>query len=104
MPLSAKALCLLMSSVVGPVEGSMGDWRLWKESGIEDHLRALFFSDDSTERLYVYGDPAYYGGLGVMGAYRALPGEELTAQQLEFNRHMSAMRISVEHGFGICQE
>jgi hypothetical protein len=61
----------IMSSVVSLVEGSMGDWQLWKESGIEDHLRALFFSNDSTERLHVYRDPAYYGGLGVMGAYRA---------------------------------
>ncbi len=42
----------IMSFLPGPVEGSVGDWTLWHQSGIEDFLRSLFSETPTLERLY----------------------------------------------------
>jgi hypothetical protein len=79
----------VISSLAGPVEGPVGDWKLFTESGIEDVLRTIFPCLDVSEWLYLYGDPPYYGGLGIMEAYRACPGSPSTHSQKDFNSHMS---------------
>jgi hypothetical protein len=94
----------MVSSLAGPVEGPIGDCKLFKDPGIESVLRSLFSNSDSSDWLYLYRDPAYYGRVGVMGAYRARLGFPLTQEQKQFNTHMSRMRISVEHGFGLISQ
>jgi hypothetical protein len=59
----------LMSSLAGPANGSIGDWRLWNESGNLDCLRSLFGNVNSDQWLYAYGDAGCYASLGVMGEY-----------------------------------
>ncbi len=39
-----------------------------------------------------------------MEAYGAMPGEELTFDQMDFNSHMVTIQMSVQNGFGICQD
>ena len=56
----------LLSSLVGPFPGPVGDWRIWRSSGISEILRELFISDSP---LYVYGDSAYAPSLVVIGPY-----------------------------------
>lgn len=48
----------LISSLYGPRLAPDGDWKLWKECGIEERLRALFNTPGSL--LYLYGDAAYF--------------------------------------------
>ncbi|RPA83007.1 hypothetical protein BJ508DRAFT_207579 [Ascobolus immersus RN42] len=94
-------------SLCGPWLGPTGDWKMWQESGIEDELRKLFEGEDSTgndasQRLYLYGDPAYYPGYGIMGPFR--PGGvnmELTPDEEAANIVMSGQRIAVEWAFGL---
>jgi hypothetical protein len=66
--------------LIGPFEGRNGDWELFKDSGIESMFCSLFSDCDSSQWLYIYGDRAYYEGLGVMGVYRARRGFSLTQQ------------------------
>ena len=47
--------------------------------------------------MCVYGDPAYPLRVHSQGPFR---GAVLTQQQIDFNRSMSATRISVEWTFG----
>jgi hypothetical protein len=54
---------------------------------------------DDTQ-LYVYGDPAYQPGFGVMGPYKRYPGRPFTADEEQFNKQMSKKRIAVEWSFG----
>jgi hypothetical protein len=51
----------MISLLAGLVERSVGDWKLFKDSGIEYVLRKLFSSFETADWLYLYGDPAYYG-------------------------------------------
>ncbi len=49
----------IMSSFAGPVHGLVGDWLLWKESGIESCLCSVFAEVSSSEKLDLYSDCAY---------------------------------------------
>ncbi|RPA86415.1 hypothetical protein BJ508DRAFT_197364, partial [Ascobolus immersus RN42] len=88
-------------SLCGPWQGPTGDWKMWQESGIEERLRSLF-EGNQRERLYLYGDPAYYPGYGIMGPFRP-EGRRvaLTPEQEAANIVMSGQRIVVEWGFGL---
>ena len=93
----------LISHLGGPFEGKLGDWAAWKQSDIEARLWG-FHRDggrrNTRQQLYVYGDPAYSAGYGVMGPYKALPNQPLTLDIRAFNAYISSLRIAVEHGFG----
>jgi hypothetical protein len=90
----------IISHIAGPYEGRLGDWGAWKASEFATVLRGLLDPLLEEERLYLYGDPAYSCSYGVIGAYKATVSAGLTPEQQGFNRDMSALRISVEHGFG----
>lgn len=105
----------------GPYKGTRGDWKIWEESGYEDRLRAVFDGAGLTpnEHLYLYGDPAYTFGYGVMGPFRPIIGRRarpltkdqvrsalhsktlLTKVQRAANVTMSAQRITIEWAFGL---
>ena len=54
------------------------------------------------ERLWLYGDKAYIGKYGIMGAYKRKRRERLLGQEFDdYNRAMSSCRISVEQGFAL---
>ena len=87
----------LLSSLVGPFPGPVGDWIIWRSSGISEILRELFISDSP---LYVFGDSAYAPSFGVMGPYIPSVNNPLTQEQEAANLVMSGERIVVEWGFG----
>ncbi|RPA78930.1 hypothetical protein BJ508DRAFT_198805, partial [Ascobolus immersus RN42] len=96
----------LISSLTGPWRGPTGDWKMWSDCNIQTHLRELFETqdDDGIERerevLYLYGDPAYYPGYGIMGPFR--PSRRgLTSEEEAANIVMSGERIVVEWAFGL---
>ena len=95
----------LFSHLSKPVVGSRGDWGLFVESGFEAEVIRVWREEhvERDRRLFVFGDPAYGGSRVVMGAYRRLPGVNLTPQQHLFNTEMSSCRVSVEHGFAHVQ-
>jgi hypothetical protein len=94
----------LVSSMAGPVEGSVGDWRLWKDCGLENIIRSFFQNVLVSEHLYLYGDAGYYGSFGIMGVFRAFPNTPLTSEQTSFNTHMLSLKITVEQGFGMVSQ
>lgn len=71
---------------------------MWNECGIEVRLRAIF---QDRESLYLYGDPAYLPGYGIIGPYRAYGRDTLSRAQQAANIHMSGERITVEWAFGL---
>jgi DDE superfamily endonuclease len=91
----------LTASCDGPHLGSIDDWRMWHESNIEDKLRPLLSELDTSNMLYIYGDPAYGCAFGVIGAYRRTSTLPLSQEQLASNKAMAKVRISVENIFGL---
>ena len=92
----------LLSSLVGPFPGPVGDWVVWRSSGIVEILRGMFEESEigEDERLYVYGDSAYAPAFGVMGPFLEQVHKPLTPEQEAANIIMSGQRIVVEWGFG----
>ena len=85
------------------MEGRRNDNLLLKESQILEKGREHAIrpgTDENTpmvERYYqIFGDPAY----GVSPVLLSPFDGNKTAEQLEWNRDMSAVRMSVEHAFG----
>ncbi len=66
------------------------------ESGLLDSLQQHAFSHIGRP-LCIYGDPAYPLWVHLQAPYRAAV---LTLQMQEFNRSMSAVRVSVQWFFG----
>lgn len=85
----------LVAHLYGPVEGRRNDAHLWSESGIQQYLEQYSFTPTG-EPLQVYGDPAYGVNRHLLSPYQ---GATLTAEQQEFNRKMSGVRIVVEWVF-----
>jgi nuclease HARBI1 len=73
---------------------------LWHESELEIVLKDLFSSFEEDTEPMLFGDPAYKGAYGIMGAYVQKPGQQLTNAKLAFNRSMSSIRITIEQLFG----
>jgi hypothetical protein len=76
------------------------------DSGLLDHLSQFAFREDVAEdapmeehNFHIFGDPAYGVGPHIMSPFSGL-GEQ-TEEEQEWNSEMSAVRIEVEHGFGI---
>ena len=92
----------LLSSLVGPYPGPIGDWIIWRNCEIGDLLHTLFNENHVgvEERLYVYGDSAYAPAFGVMGPFIPQVNRPLTIAEEAANVVMSGERIVVEWGFG----
>ena len=89
----------LIAHLFGPMEGKRHDAFMLSISGLTPKISR--FNQPSGAPYVVYGDPAYGLMRNIMAPYR---GAQLTAQQQQFNKSMSAVRISVEWTFGkICQ-
>ncbi|RPA77542.1 hypothetical protein BJ508DRAFT_212702 [Ascobolus immersus RN42] len=74
---------------------------MWTECGIDERLRDLFKEVDASDLLYLYGDPAYYPGYGIMGPFRPTLTRNLTSEEEAANILMSGERIVVEWAFGL---
>ena len=79
----------------GPVEGRRHDAFILTESCLLSKLQQ--FKRPNGEPYVIYGDPAYGVTAQVLSPYRT---NGLTAAEQEFNRRMSAVRVSVEWTFG----
>ena len=64
-------------------------------SGILDKIRPL--TQPNGEPYVLYGDPAYGVSRNILSPFR---GQRLMPAEQEFNRAMSAVRVSVEWTFG----
>ena len=87
----------LVGNMYGPVEGKRHDSGMLASSGLLRELQRFSFSPINGLPMCVYGDPAYPLRVHLQGPFR---GAVLTQQQMDFNRSMSAARISVEWIFG----
>lgn len=83
----------------GPYEGTLGDWLMFQLSRFPERVQRNLRLPDGREPL-VYGDPAYFLGRGIMGAYRHQRDRNMTEEELRFNRYMANQRITIEWGFG----
>ena len=89
----------LIANMFGPIEGRRHDAFMLSVSGLEDQLKQ--FNQPSGDPYVIYGDPAYGLSRNILGPFR---GAHLTQHEEDFNKCMSAVRTSVEWGFGkICQ-
>ena len=79
----------------GPVEGKRHDGFMLSVSGLPNKLRLL--EQPNGQPCVLYGDPAYGVSRNVLSPFQ---GVHMTPQQQEFNRKMSAVRVSVEWTFG----
>ena len=91
----------ILSSLMGPFIGKRSDWGMLRDSKLEDYLKRLNEGHPVEERLFLYGDPAYQGCWGIMGAYKSTRDGPVTPDQKRFNVRMSRLRIEVEHAFAI---
>ncbi|KAF7336520.1 DDE Tnp4 domain-containing protein [Mycena sanguinolenta] len=96
----------IIGHLYGPVEGQRNDNFLLTESALLDALAQFAHQedvDDDTpiERRYfqIFGDPAYGVGPHIMSPFSRAGVR--TPDEQEWNAQMSAVRIEVEHGFGI---
>lgn len=85
----------LIANMFGPIEGRRHDAFMLSVSGLEDQLKN--FNQTNGDPYVVYGDSAYGLSRNIIGPFR---GTHLTHQEQEFNKRMSAVRTSVEWGFG----
>ncbi|RPB01267.1 hypothetical protein L873DRAFT_1842443 [Choiromyces venosus 120613-1] len=88
----------MISCTVGPYEGKRCDWSMWK-----DDMQEMVIEnerDSKRDRVYLYGDKAFYLEEGVIGGYRQHNGIELTSEESIFNDYMEKPRTAIEWGFG----
>ena len=85
----------LISCLFGPLAGSVNDRSLLNQSGLLPRLAQI---DRINGKQYaLYGDAGYYAREQL-----SVPFSKPTSwAQKEFNRSMSVLRVSVEHGFAI---
>ena len=96
----------IIGHLYGPFEGRRNDNFLLTDSGLLDRLSQFAFRADIAEgapmeerNFHIFGDPAYGVGPHIMSPFSGLG--ERTVEEQEWNSEMSAVRIEVEHGFGI---
>ncbi|THU92324.1 hypothetical protein K435DRAFT_906381 [Dendrothele bispora CBS 962.96] len=99
----------LFGHLYGGVEGHRNDNALLTDSGIMERLSHFAvpddLDDDTPEELrtfQIFGDPAY--GLGPHMISPFSGAGQRTDEEQAWNSRMSAVRIEVEHGFGIVQK
>ena len=86
----------LIANMFGPVEGKRHDSGMLTDSGLLNKLQQHSF-DSNGNPLCIYGDPAYPLRVHLQTGFR---GANLTAQQRDWNKYMSQVRVSVEWLFG----
>ncbi|RPB02912.1 hypothetical protein L873DRAFT_1826546 [Choiromyces venosus 120613-1] len=61
----------LLSSLVGPFPGPIGDWMIWEASSIKETLCTIHDMNNvlKIDYLYVYRDSTYAPALSVLGPY-----------------------------------
>ena len=79
----------------GPIEGRRHDTFMLAQSGL--HEKLINITKPNGDLYVLYGDPAYGLTQNILAPFR---GAHLTVQQMQFNKRMSKVRISVEWGFG----
>ena len=93
-----KSMCApngLIVHLFGPIEGRRHDAYVLSQSGLLNKLRP--HTNTNGDPYVVYADPAYGISHNVISPYR---GSNLSPGEREFNKSMSAMRVSVEWSFG----
>ncbi|XP_028410541.1 uncharacterized protein LOC114533238 [Dendronephthya gigantea] len=85
----------LIANMFGPVEGRRHDAFILGVSNLADKLCRI--RQPNGEPYIIYGDPAYGVTDNILAPFR---GVFLTADEQEFNKRMSKLRVSVEWGFG----
>ncbi len=96
----------LFGHLYGAVEGRRNDNALLADSALRERL-ALFAVPEGVEEgaevedqyFQIFGDPAYGLGPHLMSPFSGTG--ERADEENDFNAQMSAVRIEVEHGFGI---
>lgn len=86
----------MIANMYGPVEGRRHDAGMLADSELLQDLEQNAFAPDGTP-MCLYGDPAYPLRVHLQAPFR---NAVLTPQMQDFNRSMSAVRISVEWLFG----
>jgi hypothetical protein len=71
---------------------------MWKD-GLQEVILEKAWDDDG-DRVYLFGDRAFYLEEGVIGAFRSRNGVALTEDEAVFNAYMAKQRMAVEWGFG----
>ncbi|GLB43896.1 putative DDE superfamily endonuclease [Lyophyllum shimeji] len=96
----------IIGHLYGPFEGRRNDNFLLTESGLLDRLAQFAHPEDVDEdtpfeerTFQIFGDPAYGVGPHILSPFSG--AGERTPEEQEWNAQMSAVRIEVEHGFGI---
>lgn len=96
----------IIGHLFGPFEGRRADNFLLKESKFLERIALFAHEEDWNENapmeeryFQIFGDPAYGVGRHIMSPFSGA-GERTEAEK-EWNASMSAVRIEVEHGFGI---
>jgi hypothetical protein len=96
----------IIAHLFGPWEGRRADPHLLAESGLLDKCERFAVRPGTTEQtpmedrhFQLFGDPAY-GCSHVIQSPFAGAGQR-TEEQATWNARMSAVRIEVEHGFGV---
>ena len=79
-------------NLYGPVEGKCHDSGMLRMSGLLEQLQVHSF-DRAGNILCIYGDPAYPLRPHLQAPFRE---NNLTNDQIEWNKSMSAVRVSVE--------
>ena len=86
----------LIANLSGPYEGKKHDSGMLAQSGLLANLENYSYSPTG-DLLCIYGDPAYPLRPHLQGPFKDL---QLTPEQRDFNKAMSATRVSVEWVFG----
>ena len=86
----------LVSNLFGLVEGKRHDSAMLAESGLLGQLQQHSHAPNGRV-LCIYGDPAYPLRIQLQAPFR---GPGLNAQQVDFNKSMIRVRVSVEWVFG----
>ncbi|KAI5810377.1 hypothetical protein BZA77DRAFT_227491, partial [Pyronema omphalodes] len=89
----------VMSHLIEPWEGRVGDQKMYMESDLRVRPRTMNTRSENTvyapnERLYIYGDPAYGLSYGILSPFKSMSGSPLDTIQQAKNTAI------VEHGFG----
>ena len=84
----------LIAHMFGPIEGRRHDAFMLSASGLSNKLQLI---GQSSTPYVLYGDPAYGVSSHILSPFRGL---HLTPPEQEFNRAMSAVRVTVEWTFG----
>ncbi|XP_028403364.1 uncharacterized protein LOC114526065 [Dendronephthya gigantea] len=86
----------IIANMFGPIEGRRHDAGMLADSNLLNYLEQHAYSPDG-EPMCIYGDPAYPLRVNLQAPFRNVL---MTPAMQEFNRSMSAVRVTVEWAFG----